>query len=75
MEKTARSAGRALEVCESRGGHSELPVPNSPHGLCGRKATLNTKQNVRSAETEVYINTNSYNYLPIHLVYLQVSVV
>ena len=26
------------ELCESRGGR---PVPNSPYGLCGRKATLN----------------------------------
>ena len=28
-------------VCESRGGRPGLPVPNSPYGLCGRKATLN----------------------------------
>ena len=32
---------RAQELCESRGGHPELPVPNSPYVLCGRKATLN----------------------------------
>ena len=32
---------RAQELCESRGGRPELPVPNSPYGLCGRKATLN----------------------------------
>ena len=25
----------------SQGGRSGLPVPNSLHGLCGRKATLN----------------------------------
>ena len=25
-------------VCESRGGHPGLPVPNSPYGLCRRKA-------------------------------------
>ena len=30
--------GRAL--CESRGGRLGLPVPNSPYGLCGRKATI-----------------------------------
>ena len=29
------------ELRESRGGHPGLPVPNSPCGLCGRKATLN----------------------------------
>ena len=32
---------RAQELCESRGGRSGLPDPNSPYGLCGRKATLN----------------------------------
>ena len=31
---------RAQELCESRGGCPGLPVPNSPYGLCGRKATL-----------------------------------
>ena len=29
---------RALELCESRGGRPGLPVPNSPYGLCERKA-------------------------------------
>ena len=29
------------ELCESRGGRPALPVPSSPYGLCGRKATLN----------------------------------
>ena len=32
---------RVLELCESRGGRPGIPVPNSPYGLCGRKATLN----------------------------------
>ena len=27
---------------ESRGGRPGRPVPNSPYGLCGRKATLNS---------------------------------
>ena len=31
---------RSQELCESRGGRPGLPVPNSPYGLCGRKATL-----------------------------------
>ena len=31
---------RAQELlCEGRGGRTELPVPNSPHGLCGCEAT------------------------------------
>ena len=29
------------ELCRSGGGRPGLPVPNSPYGLCGRKATLN----------------------------------
>ena len=32
---------KAQELCESRGGRPGLPAPNSPYGLCGRKATLN----------------------------------
>ena len=31
------------ELCESRGGRPGLPVPNSPYGLCGRKATLKNR--------------------------------
>ena len=34
-------SGRTQELCESRGGRPGLPAPNSPYGLCGRKATLN----------------------------------
>ena len=30
-------------MCESQGGRPGLPVPNSPYGLCGRKATFNLK--------------------------------
>ena len=32
---------RAQELCKGRGGRPGLPVPNSPYGLCGRKASLN----------------------------------
>ena len=35
---------RAQEMCESRGGRPGLPVPDSPYGLCGRKATLALKR-------------------------------
>ena len=31
-------------LCERRGGRPGLPVPNSPYGLCGRKATLTKKR-------------------------------
>ena len=33
------------ELCQSRGGRPALPVPNTPNGLCGRKATLNLNLN------------------------------
>ena len=44
---------RAQELFESRGGRIGHPVPNSPCGLCGRKATLNL--NGRSLEALFYI--------------------
>ena len=31
-------------MSESRGGRPGLLVPNSPYGLCGRKATLNCQE-------------------------------
>ena len=31
---------RAQELCKNRGGRPGLPVPNSPYGHRGRKATL-----------------------------------
>ena len=34
--------GHAGAVCENRGGRPGLPAPSNPHGLCGRKATLNS---------------------------------
>ena len=34
-------SSRAQELCESGGGRPGLLAPNSPYGLCGRKATLN----------------------------------
>ena len=33
-------SNRGQELCESGGGRPGLPVPNSPYGLCGRKAAL-----------------------------------
>ena len=35
---------RAQGLCEGRGGRAGLPDPNSPYGLCGRKATLNSNK-------------------------------
>ena len=38
---SSSSTTRAQELRESRGGRPGLLVPNSPYGLCGRKAALN----------------------------------
>ena len=42
MAKKFLKTFRAQELCESRGGRPVLPVPDSPYGLCGRKAALNS---------------------------------
>ena len=34
---------RAQKLCGSRGGCPGLPVPDSPYGLCGHKATLKNR--------------------------------
>ena len=36
-----RQLVRAQEMCESQGGSPGLPVPDSPYGLYGHKATVN----------------------------------
>ena len=42
-EKSGLAVDRTQELCESRGGRPGLPVPNSPYGLCERKATLKNR--------------------------------
>ena len=50
-------ANRARELCESPG----LPVPNSPYGLCGRKATLDTPSELKSClKVEVNVPNSPY---------------
>ena len=44
------SESRAQKLCESRSGRPGFPVPNSPHGFCGRKATLNWLVQFRAQE-------------------------
>ena len=34
---------RVQMLCESQGGRPGFPVPNSPQGFCGRKATPKKK--------------------------------
>ena len=36
-------AFRAQELCERRDERPGLPVPNSPYGLCGRRAPLKSE--------------------------------
>ena len=38
------TTSRAQELCERRGGRPGSPVPESPCGLCGRKATLKAEE-------------------------------
>ena len=35
---------RAQMLCETQGGRPGFPVPNSPQGVCGRKATEQKKK-------------------------------
>ena len=54
---------RAQGLFESGGGRPGLPVPNSPYGLCGRKATLNLNLfllNNADFHTNVNIDTIFY---------------
>ena len=39
-ERFCLASFRVQELCESGGGPPGLPAPNSPYGLCGRKAIL-----------------------------------
>ena len=41
---------RVQELCERRGGRPGLSVPNSPCGVCGRKATLDERTNELTIE-------------------------
>ena len=41
---TERERNRQSSGAESRGSRPGLPVPNSPYGLCDRKASLNLNE-------------------------------
>ena len=53
---------RAQELCESRSGRPELPFPNGPYSLCGRKATFSEEHRKRRRIQSVLTT------LPYHLV-------
>ena len=40
-----------VKLCERRGGRPGLPVPNSPHDICGRRVSLS--QIVRTVFVDV----------------------
>ena len=44
---------RAQELCESQGGCPGLPVPNSPYGLCGRKAAFEEEEEEEDSSSEL----------------------
>ena len=52
-----QQAELSQELWESRGGRPGLPIPDSPYGLCGRKATLNLLLSAirRCGEVEVAV--------------------
>ena len=49
LKKKKKKNHRAQELCESRGGHHGLLVPNSPYGPRGRKATPKKSNSFGSA--------------------------
>ena len=48
-----KSGARAQELCESRGGRPGLPAPSSPHGHCGRQATVEEEVGSRQSSGAV----------------------
>ena len=57
--------GRAQELCEGLGGRPGLPVPNSPYGLCGRKATLNSNVTISLRAQELCESLGGRPGLPV----------
>ena len=49
------------ELCESRGGRPGLPVPNSPYGLYGRKATLNSPNRGNEWKYMLLVTLNTWS--------------
>ena len=63
---------RGQDLCESRGGRPGLPVPNSPYGLCGHKATL--KLTVRESDLRSCVKVEAAVLGSPSLIVLMVSV-
>ena len=64
----ARQCLRTQELCESRGGCPGLPVPNSPYGLRGRKATLELRAQ-SSGVVNQSINQSIFYFISVHIEY------
>ena len=47
------------EQRESQGGHPGLPIPKSPYGLCGPKATLNVN---RFCSTSLHLHSSVFKW-------------
>ena len=58
----APTESRAQELCGSRGGRSGLPVPNSPYGLCGRKATFEEEEGELHTERTDVLHTDGESF-------------
>ena len=64
------------------GGRPGLPVPNSPYGLCGRKATLNSKYElsvtnfsvVRSPKRNCQVAEFSETYEDKHIYFMHLCI-
>ena len=48
-----KSGARAQDLCDGRGGRPGLPAPNSPHGHCGRQATVEEEVGSRQSSGAV----------------------
>ena len=64
-----RESNRAQELCKNRGGRPGLPVPNSPYGVCGRKAVLNLNVVIKSC-SGVVVAVLSSPYLIVLMVFV-----
>ena len=57
---------------KSGGGRPGLPVPNSPYGLCGRKATLKLQNSILS-RVKVEVAVLGSNSLTVRIVSVNVD--
>ena len=66
-----KETGTGCELCECRGGRPELPVPNSPYGLFGRKATFEENEGVGCVVVSALVNGYLARIVCIHGTYMK----